>query len=136
MPSLRKGFIGGRMAEFAPTVDRLSENAFLVVALDGAGSAEVRDSALDGHLEYVEKHCDRYLICGPMNVPGNPELVGSFFLITADDEQDARDFLAGDPYMASGMYASVTVHQVSAAAGRLMGGVIWESAEAIRERAS
>ena len=124
------------MAEFAPTVDRLSENAFLVVALDGAGSAEVRDSALDGHLEYVEKHCDRYLICGPMNVPGNPELVGSFFLITADDEQDARDFLAGDPYMASGMYASVTVHQVSAAAGRWMGGVIWESAEAIRERAS
>lgn len=124
------------MAEFAPTVDRLSESAFLVVALDGAGSAEVRDRELEGHLEYVEKHCDRYLICGPMNVPGDPELVGSFFLITADDEQDARDFLAGDPYMASGMYASVTVHQASAAAGRWLGGVIWESAEAIRERVS
>ncbi len=124
------------MAKYAPTVDRITERTFLVVALDGEGSAVVRDRELDGHLEYVEKHCERYLACGPMNNPGDPELVGSFFLVTAEDERDARDFLAGDPYLSSGMYRSVTVHEVTPAGGRWMGGVIWESADAVRARAS
>jgi uncharacterized protein YciI len=124
------------MAKFAPTVDRITERTFLVIARDGEGSAAIRDSHLDGHLEFIEKNCDRYLTCGPMNDPGEPELVGSFFLLVADDERNAREFLAGDPYMASGMYASVSVHEVTAAGGRWMGGVIWESADAIRARAS
>lgn len=124
------------MAKFAPTVDRITERTFLVIARDGEGSAAVRDSELDGHLEYIEKNCDRYLCCGPMRNPDQPELVGSFFLLAADSEREAREFLAGDPYMASGMYASVTVHEVTAAGGRWMGGVIWESADAIRANAS
>ena len=124
------------MAKHAPTVDRVAGRTFLVLAYDGKGSAEARDRELDGHLEYVEKHCSRYLTCGPMNNPGDPALIGSFFLVAAEDEQDARDFLAGDPYMASGMYATVTVHEVTVAAGHWLGGVIWESAEAIRARAS
>ena len=124
------------MAKHAPTVERLSERTFLVIARDGEGSATVRDSELDGHLEYIEKHCDRYLACGPMNHPGDPELVGSFFLLVAEDERDARDFLAGDPYLNSGMYETITVHEVTVAGGRWMGGVIWESAEAIRARAT
>ena len=124
------------MAKHAPTVDRITERTFLVLAYDGEGSAATRDTELDGHLEYVEKHCDRYLTCGPMRHPDETELMGSFFLIVAEDEQDARDFLAGDPYMASGMYETVKVHEVTAAGGRWMGGVIWESADAIREHAS
>lgn len=124
------------MAEFAPTVDRVAERAFLVIALDGDDSSAPRDDALDGHLQFIEKNVARYLACGPMNEPGDPALVGSFFLVTAADERDAREFLSGDPYFASGMYASVTVREVTPAAGRWMGGVIWESADAIRARAS
>lgn len=124
------------MAKHAPTVDRITERTFMVLAYDGAGSAPIRERELDGHLEYVEKHCDRYLTCGPMRNPDETELIGSFFLVVADDEQDARDFLAGDPYLASGMYATIHVHEVTVAGGRFMGGVIWESAEAIRAAAS
>ena len=124
------------MAKHAPTVDRVAGRAFLVLAYDGEGSAEIRDRELDGHLAYVEKHCDRYLTCGPMNNPGDPALIGSFFLVAADTEQAARNFLAGDPYVASGMYQTITVHEVTVAAGRWLGGVIWESADAIRARAS
>ena len=104
--------------------------------MDAAGSAAIRDAKLDGHLRYVEQHCDRYLAAGPMNNPGDPTLVGSFFLVTAASPEDARDFLNGDPYVASGMYATLTVHEVTPAAGRWLGGVIWESADAIRDRAS
>ncbi len=124
------------MANYAPTVDRIAERTFLVLAYDGEGSATTRDRELDGHLEYVEKHCDRYLTCGPMRNPDETELIGSFFLVVAEDEQDARDFVGGDPYVKSGMYETVTVHEVTVAGGRWMGGVIWESADAIRAKAS
>ena len=124
------------MARHAPTVDRIPGRTFLIVARDGEGSSGPRDRELEGHLEYIERHCDRYLTCGPMNNPGDPTLVGSFFLVSAEDEADARDLVNGDPYMTSGMYASVTVHEVTSAAGRWMGGVIWESADSVRARAS
>lgn len=122
------------MAEHSPTVPRISERTFLVVAYDGDGSSDTRDRCLEGHLEYVEKNCDRYLTCGPMLGPDRKNLIGSFFLVTAADEDDARAFLDGDPYLGSGMYADIQVNEVTVAGGRWMGGVIWESAEAVRAR--
>lgn len=124
------------MAKNAPTVERMTERTFLVLAYDGAGSAGTRDSELDGHLDYIEKHNDRYLTCGPMHNPDKTALIGSFFLVVAEDEDDARSFLARDPYLACGMYETVNVHEVTVAAGRWMGGVIWESADAVRANAS
>lgn len=120
------------MAKFAPTVDRIDGEVFLVLAFDGPDSAASRDEALDGHLEYVEKRCEDYLICGPLREPGGTELIGSFFLLVAEDEEQARALVGGDPYVRSGMYAQIRVLSATASAGRFMGGVIWESAEAIR----
>lgn len=124
------------MAKHAPTVPRVAERVFLVVANDGADSDADRDRHLEGHLEYIEKNCDRYLTCGPILGDDRATLTGSFFLVTAEDADDARAFLDGDPYLRSGMYAEVTVREVTTAGGRWMGGVIWESAEAIRAKAS
>lgn len=124
------------MAKHAPTVARIDETVFMVLAWDGPGSATLRDDHLEGHLDYIEKHYERYLACGPLRDPGGADLVGSFFLVTGESEQDVRDFLAGDPYLNCGMYKAMTVHEATAAGGRWMGGVIWESAEAIRANAS
>ena len=124
------------MAQFAATVPRVDGNVFLVQAYDGEGSAALRDSELDGHLEYVEKHCDQYLVCGPLRNPGEPALIGSFFLLVADDADAARELVAGDPYFQCGMYDDIRIHEATPAGGRFMGGVIWESADAIRDRAS
>ena len=124
------------MAQFAATVPRVDGNVFLVLAYDGEGSAAFRDSELDGHLEYVEKHCEQYLVCGPLRNPGETALIGSFFLLVADDADSARALVSGDPYFKSGMYEEVRIHEATPAGGRFMGGVIWESADAIRDRAS
>ena len=120
------------MANFAPTVPRVDGNVFLVTAMDAADSAELRDQNLEGHLEHIEKHFERYLVCGPLREPNGTELIGSFFLVLADDEAAARDLLDGDPYFACGMYADIRVLAATPAAGRSLGGVIWESAEAVR----
>lgn len=120
------------MAQFAPTVARVEGGVFLVLAFDGEGSAVVRDENLEGHLAYIEKHCDDYLVCGPLREPGGSQLIGSFFLVAAETEAAARAITDGDPYFQSGMYAEIRVLSATAAGGRWMGGVIWESADAIR----
>ncbi|MDJ0749986.1 MAG: YciI family protein [Woeseiaceae bacterium] len=120
------------MAKNAPTVARVDSEVFLVLAFDAEGSADTRDRELEGHLDYVESHCNDYLVCGPLRQPGQPALVGSFFLVAAKDEGAARRLVEGDPYVQSGVYREISVHAATAAAGRFMGGVIWESAEAIR----
>ena len=120
------------MAKFAETVPRIDAGVFLVLALDGPDSAAPRDAHLESHLEYVEKNVDRYLVCGPLRNPGEEPLIGSFFLVKADSADEARDLVSGDPYVKSGMYAEIQVHEATAAGGSFMGGVIWESAEAIR----
>lgn len=124
------------MAQFAPTVPRVDGDVFLVLAYDAEGSAAIRERELDGHLEYVERHCDEYLVAGPLRKPGESALIGSFFLVAAESAREAEAIVSGDPYVRSGMYREVRVHAAVPAGGRFMGGVIWESADAIRDRAS
>ena len=120
------------MAKHAPTVPRIDGSVFLVLCWDGPGSAESRNRVLEGHLDYVEQHYDKYLVCGPLRNPGQDELIGSFFLVNAPSAEEAEALVSGDPYVKSGMYAEIRVQEAVAAGGRFMGGVIWESAEAIR----
>lgn len=120
------------MAKYAPTIPRIEGSVFLVLAWDGPNSEATRDEALEGHLEYIEQNYERYLVCGPLRNPGEDALVGSFFLVQADSAADAEALVSGDPYLKSGMYAEIRVQEAVAAGGRFMGGVIWESAEAIR----
>ncbi len=124
------------MARFAPTVDRIDCPVFLVIGRDVPDAGDIRDTALDGHLEYIEKNVDRYVACGPMREPGKSDFIGSYFLVMADDEAAARDLVSGDPYVRAGLYRDLEISEVGVAAGTALGGgVIWESADAIRARA-
>jgi uncharacterized protein YciI len=124
------------MARFAPTVPRVDSDVFLVLCYDGEDSAAIRERELDGHLEYVEQHTEQYLVAGPLRDPGTSPLIGSFFLVAADSADAARAIVADDPYVQSGMYAEIIVHTAVPAGGRFMGGVIWDSADALRGKAS
>jgi uncharacterized protein YciI len=122
-----------------PTVERLTEPCFLVIARDvedADKAAELRTAHLDGHLAHVEAHWERYLNTGPIRQPGATRLVGSTFLIFAKDEADARSVVADDPYFTSGLYGSVEVFAQTLSIGRYLGGKIWESADAIRGKAA
>ena len=120
------------MATRLPVVPRLQAKVFAVWCEDGPDAGPLRQRHLDGHLNYVERFHDRYLISGPMRRGAEPALVGSLFVVTAADEGDARAFLDGDPYFFEGVFRSVSIGAFTPAAGAWMGGVIWESAEALR----
>jgi hypothetical protein len=111
---------------------RLAESAFAVWCADGPKAGELRKAHLDGHLDYIERHYDRYLVAGPLRRDGEARLAGSLLVIVADTEAEARRFLGGDPYVAEGVFAEMIFRKMTPAAGRWMGGVIWEGPESLR----
>lgn len=122
-----------------PTVERPAEACFLVIARDiedADRAAALRAEHLDGHLAHVEAHWERYLNAGPIRQPGETRLIGSTFLVFADDEADARALMTGDPYFTSGLYGAVEVYAQTVSIGRYLGGKIWDSADAIRHKAA
>ena len=47
------------MAKFAPSVNKLKDQVFLVLAYDAEGKNNVRNIFLDEHLEFIEKNYNR-----------------------------------------------------------------------------
>jgi len=119
-----------------PHVPRLDKTCYLVICRDGPGSAAPRSEYLRGHLDHVEANWTRYVTAGPIREPGGEALVGSVFLVLADDLADARALMEGDPYITSGMYETIEYKEFSNSIGQYIGGKIWESAEAIAHRAA
>ena len=52
-------------------------------------------------------------------------IIGSFFAYKTDDLNQAKAWLAGDPYAQSGIWESVEWARLVLAAGTLAGGVTW-----------
>jgi uncharacterized protein len=119
-----------------PTVPRQASPSFLFTCTDGPGSGPLRTEHLDGHLRHVEAHWQRYVVAGPVREPGGTALVGSVFIVLAADADEAWTLMRGDPYITCGMYASITCHDLTLSVGLFPGGKIWESADAIRHRAT
>lgn len=115
-----------------PVVPRLADGAFVFWCEDGPDAAAMRLRHLDGHLAHIEAHHDRYLVAGPLRTDGAAALSGSLFVVAAPSLADAEALMAGDPYMANGVYARVEIRAFVPAAGRWMGGVIWRSADELR----
>lgn len=120
------------MTDKAQRVSKLGSESWMFICLDGEKTAPLREKHLFGHLDHIEANNDRYRVAGPMrNTPEEP-IIGSFFIVDAASEEEAWEFMRGDPYIKSNMYETVTVHQVVPACGKWMEGVIWDQDE-IRE---
>lgn len=104
----------------------------MFTCLDGPDTGPLRLKHLEGHLLHIEANNERYRVAGPMRDNADGDIVGSFFLVAASTEDEARTFMQGDPYIESGMYASVTVHQITPACGAWMGGVIWNREDLLK----
>ena len=124
------------MAEFAPSIDKLSEKVFLVLAYDDDSNRSVRESHLDEHLEFIEMNYQRYLTCGPLRLPEERKIIGSFFMVCAENEEVLNEFLKQDPYFKNELYEKIRILNATPAAGSWMGGVIWNNAEEIRPNAA
>ncbi|MEM8988453.1 MAG: YciI family protein [Pseudomonadota bacterium] len=121
------------MADYAPTAQRLKEKVFAVFCTDGPNAAKLREEHLEGHLLHTEKHWDKYIVAGPLRPVDDVELNGSLFLIMAENEEEAWEILNGDPYFQTDIYATKDLRVFTPAIGQFLGGVIWDSAAALKD---
>ncbi len=99
---------------------------FLLLCHDAPGSALARESHMTGHLAYIERNIERFLVAGPALDASNA-IDASVFVVRAADEAAARALLAGDPYHRAGVWSRIEVRRFRAVCGTGMGGITWES---------
>jgi uncharacterized protein YciI len=103
---------------------------------DGPEAATLRLRDLDRHLAHVEANWRRYIVAGPTRAHSEDALNGSLFLVYADSLEEAWELMRQDPYFTNGQYDRVEARQLTPSIGLAVGGKIWASADAIRDRAS
>ncbi|GAB5488734.1 MAG: hypothetical protein Pars2KO_23040 [Parasphingorhabdus sp.] len=106
-------------------VEKLQKGTFILVCLDGNNTEDLRRDHMFGHLDHIEKYNDLYRVAGPLK-SDDGEFYGSFFMVSADDEAEARSIIEGDPYVTCGLFETITVYPFIPACGEWMGGVTWD----------
>ncbi len=82
-----------------------------MIAHDGPDGATLRNQHRERHLAHVEKldRAGRIVMAGPIRDDANECSIGAVIVFEAADLQDARDLVDSDPYVAGGVFESVTV---------------------------
>ncbi|MHB1093686.1 YciI family protein [Thiobacillus sp.] len=89
---------------------------YAIVGQDTAGSLEQRLATRPAHAERLHdlQQAGRLLLAGPFpaidsNDPGAAGFTGSLIVAEFDTAADAQAWAEADPYMAAGVYASISV---------------------------
>ncbi len=97
---------------------------FMVLGEDSSDAPRLREELLQAHLDWVIGAMDRIRLAGPLkDEQGRP--CASLYVLEAEDESAAREFLALDPYYSGGVWREVRFRPFVAAAGTWTGGASW-----------
>lgn len=83
---------------------------YVVHCLDRPGALADRLRLYDAHKAYLAAAPVRILVSGPLLAADGETMIGSFFLIEADDRASVEAFNRNDPFRAGGIWAEVRIH--------------------------
>lgn len=83
---------------------------YVLFCEDKAGAEPVRLATRDAHLAYVGTQAERIRLAGPMLTDDGTHMLGSLFLIEAEDRATVERLNAEDPYTKAGLWARVAIH--------------------------
>ncbi|HSG89543.1 MAG TPA: YciI family protein [Pseudomonadales bacterium] len=82
---------------------------YVMYCRDREGAGEIRQANRPAHLEYA-KGSTLLQMAGPMLGDDGTTMIGSLFVLEADDLDSVRRFNAEDPYTLAGLFAQVEIH--------------------------
>jgi len=83
---------------------------FAVMCTDRADAEAVREAEMQAHTDYLMSHLDKIVWAGARQRDG--EAYGSFYLLRAASEEEARAFADADPFAIAGVFSSVEISDV------------------------
>jgi uncharacterized protein len=83
---------------------------FAFILLDKPAAAELRASVRPEHKVYLAAVQQRIAFAGPLTHDDGATMLGSLLVIDFESRAAAHAWLAGEPFMRAGLYASTTVH--------------------------
>jgi uncharacterized protein YciI len=86
---------------------------FVIQCLDKPEVAEIRAAHMPAHRDYTAAAPITILLSGPLTDDDGEAVVGSFFLVDADDRAAVDVFQANDPLFAAGIWKSISVFAFS-----------------------
>ena len=82
-----------------------------MIAHDGSDGTTLRSRHRERHVAHVTEldRAGRLVLAGPIRDDANERSIGAVIVFEAADLQDARALVDSDPYVAGGVFESVTV---------------------------
>jgi len=82
---------------------------FVIFCIDKPGMAETRAAAMPGHIEYLQKAPFRNLMSGPLTSDDGKAIVGSLYVVDADNRGVIDRMFEEDPLCRADIWQSVEV---------------------------
>ena len=83
---------------------------FIIHCLDHADAQQRRLDSYDAHRAYLAAAEVRCVMCGPLMSDDGDRMIGSLFLVRAQDKRQVIDFTRGDPFQQAGVWKEVQIH--------------------------
>jgi len=84
---------------------------FAMIGHDGANSAALRKQHRNAHIDHITRLDDTgcIVLAGPIKSSDGSRSVGAVIILTAENLRDAEQIVRRDPYVASGVFETLTV---------------------------
>jgi hypothetical protein len=83
---------------------------FVLHCLDRADAHAIRANTREAHLAYAREHAGMIRLAGPLLDDDGETMVGSVFVVEADDAAAVQRFHRDDPYTRAGLFERVDIH--------------------------
>lgn len=91
----------------------------------GQEAIDARAKFMRGHLDHVERIMEHILVAGPVFADDQKTVIGSTLIYKTSDREQAREWLAADPYFKAPIWESVEFHLFRGALGEAVGGITY-----------
>lgn len=84
---------------------------FAIHCRDAEGALPMRLSLYDAHKAHLAAATLGMVISGPLLAEDGETMIGSLFVIDAEDRAAVEAFVAADPFQRGGVWAEVSIHR-------------------------